>query len=576
MNNHHKIQQILTLTFSLGCGLAGVFPARAQSDALIINSGSASPTVAPGSLASAFGTFPGAATATATNLPLPTVLGGAEVLVAGRAAPLLYVSASQINFQVPGQTGAGAAMVVFRVNGTQTAMSRLMVATAAPGVFSVVNQDGKTHGPNDPVRRGDPLTIWATGYGELTGTVPDGNSGPNPALTTKVKPRVSIGGAEAEVRFSGLPAGASGLWRINVLVPLDAPLGANVPLLVTQNLVSNRVALRIVEGRASDAADSQPLTLKDTGMFFVGGRTVPLAAGGGGGGGAVASTWTEQSMVHYFIPENRTQKLPIVMVPGLGLSSYMYTATPDGRLGWAQHFAKRGYAVYVFNDPLTAPSGFDVSPFNALKAGQTPAAAVPNLAIWSNDVIWQRWGLGAVPDQAYDDTRFPVKYVDQFQQAMPARSAPAGDAQGAALDALKVRALLALLERVGPCILMTHSAGGATGFDANLQKPGLVKAMVVLEPTGCPTEPAAVSDGFKDKSFLAVYGDYIQSRGQTGRLAACRTTASLVRGLGNAGEAMVLPEMGIRGNTHLLTQDNNHDEIARMVMRWLEASVRAF
>ncbi|NOT60953.1 MAG: hypothetical protein HOP19_12110, partial [Acidobacteria bacterium] len=263
------------------------------------------------------------------------------------------------------------------------------------------------------------------------------------------------------------------------------------------------------------------------------------------------------------------------MVPGLGLSSYMYMATPDGRLGWAQLFAKRGYAVYVFDDPLTAPSGFDVSPFNALKAGQTPAANVPNLAIWSNEVIWQRWGFGAVAGQPYDDTRFPVTHVDQFQRAMPPRSAPAGDAQGTGLDALKVRALLALLERVGPCILVTHSAGGSTGFDANLQKPNLVKAMVVLEPTGCPTEQAAVTNGFKDKSFLAVYGDYIQSRGQTGRLTACRTTANLVRGLGNTGETIVLPEMGIRGNTHLFTQDNNSDEIARMVLRWLETNVRA-
>jgi pimeloyl-ACP methyl ester carboxylesterase len=467
-------------------------------------------------------------------------------------------------------------MAEIRVSGTVVAVGRLNVAAAAPGVFFTINQDGKMSSALEPVRRGDPLTIFGTGYSELSAALADGQAGPTPALSTKATPQVTLGGVNAEVRSSVLVPGAVGLWRINVIVPLNAPPGDNTPLLVTQGSTSNRVALRVVAGREPDPTESQPLALKEMGMFFVGGRKIaaPFIGAGGGGGGGMATQWTEQSLVHYLIPENRSQKLPIVMVPGLGLTSYMYLSTPDERAGWAQHFVKRGYAVYVFDDPLTGPSGFDVNPFNGLRAGRVPAADVPNFAIWSNEVIWNRWGLGAAADRPYDNTRFPVRQVDQFQRAIPPRSAPAGDGDEVGLNALKVRALRALLDRVGPCILMTHSAGGAIGFEANLQKPELVKAMVVLEPTGCPTVQTEVSNGFKDKSFLAVYGDYIQERGQTGRLNACRTTAGLVRGLGNTGEVLVLPELGIRGNTHLFTQDNNNDEIARMVIRWLEANVR--
>ena len=50
------------------------------------------------------------------------------------------------------------------------------------------------------------------------------------------------------------------------------------------------------------------------------------------------------------------------MVPGMGLTSYLYLATPDGRDGWAQILAKAGHPVYVFDDPNNAISGFDVSP----------------------------------------------------------------------------------------------------------------------------------------------------------------------------------------------------------------------
>src|ERR1700734_1865237 len=64
------------------------------------------PRVAPGSLASVFGTGLANATDSASGLPLTTSLGGTSVSVAGTLAPLLYVSATQINFQVPSGTAS--------------------------------------------------------------------------------------------------------------------------------------------------------------------------------------------------------------------------------------------------------------------------------------------------------------------------------------------------------------------------------------------------------------------------------------------------------------------------------------
>src|ERR1700733_10495899 len=73
------------------------------------------PRVAPGSIACIFGAGLASATTQASGFPLNTTLGGTTVSVAGTLAPLLYVSAGQINFQVPSSTASGSVAVV--VNG---------------------------------------------------------------------------------------------------------------------------------------------------------------------------------------------------------------------------------------------------------------------------------------------------------------------------------------------------------------------------------------------------------------------------------------------------------------------------
>lgn len=51
------------------------------------------------------------------------------------------------------------------------------------------------------------------------------------------------------------------------------------------------------------------------------------------------TVWVEQAMVYTLIPDTSAGD-PVVMVPGMGLGSFIYLSTPDGRKGWAQLFAK--------------------------------------------------------------------------------------------------------------------------------------------------------------------------------------------------------------------------------------------
>ena len=134
---------------------------------------------------------------------------------------------------------------------------------------------------------------------------------------------------------------------------------------------------------------------------------------------------------------------------------------------------------------------------------------------------------------------------------------------------MKADALVKLLEQTGPAILIVHSASGGTGLEATRMRPDLVRAFVAVEIVGSPTDPEDIRKHFADKKFIGVFGDHFDIRPMSGRYEACETTARLIRDAGGSAEVIWLPKLGIKGNTHLLMQDNNNDDIAQMLLERL-------
>ena len=65
-------------------------------------------------------------------------------------------------------------------------------------------------------------------------------------MPTLATPTVTMGGAVAQVQFSGLAPGLAGVYQVNAVVPDEAPSGDAVPLIVTMNDVpSNTVTIAI-------------------------------------------------------------------------------------------------------------------------------------------------------------------------------------------------------------------------------------------------------------------------------------------------------------------------------------------
>ncbi|QDT66321.1 alpha/beta hydrolase family protein [Calycomorphotria hydatis] len=324
---------------------------------------------------------------------------------------------------------------------------------------------------------------------------------------------------------------------------------------------------------AEDSVAVKPLVLDRTGVMFVGGRQVPMTGGGRRGGEVQQTQIVEQAPVHYLIPPEQKSKgkLPVVMVPGMGLTSYIYLGTPDGRDGWATLFAREGYPVYVFDEPNNAVSGFNVSSINTVKAGQADVEELPRFMLWSNETIWRRWGIGPEVGKPFEDTRFPVSHIGQLYASMtPVYGTSRGSgSRGAGGGGVKAQALVELLEQIGPAILVLHSMSGQTGFEATRLRPDLVKSIVAVEVVGSPTDVGDIWDHFLDVHYIGVYGDHFDVRRMAGRHQASEKTAELIANSGGKSHMIWLPQKGIHGNTHLLMMDNNNDVIAKMIMECL-------
>jgi pimeloyl-ACP methyl ester carboxylesterase len=279
------------------------------------------------------------------------------------------------------------------------------------------------------------------------------------------------------------------------------------------------------------------------------------------------SRYVDDALIHYAIPRDLQYGVPIVAIPGLALSSYLYLTTPDGRPGWVDLFADAGLSFYVYNDPLfDFADGFSVGPFVAPEEGRPPADPLAEVS-WDPAEIWPRWGFGPEEGVPHEDVRFPTDDMQAFVDAFPRRSAsPAGSGRFAA-NYIAPK-LVSLLEQIGPVVLMAHSASGLYAVRAAHLRPDLVVGFIFLEPIGVPGEEDFPA--FAHTDLLGIYADYVVERGQENRKAGTEAAAALYVAQGRAGEVISLPEdLEIHGNTHMMMQDNNNDFIADLIIGWI-------
>lgn len=236
----NRIRSLLFAAAALAA--LGLAASSAQAQIAVVNAMSSKRgyPVAPGSLVSAYGNFAGASQEVAASFPWPTMLGGAMVTVGGMPAPLYFVSAAQINLQVPWGVPAGGLQSIIVTVGGNTVQGRVLTAETDPALYhrTVVNADGSTNSADNPAAApGGVVIVYGTGIGPVDNTPADGapaDPSGNPLSRGAQPVRAFFGGAEGTVHFSGLAPGFVGLWQLNLQLPTLPPTAAGaLPLLVT-------------------------------------------------------------------------------------------------------------------------------------------------------------------------------------------------------------------------------------------------------------------------------------------------------------------------------------------------------
>lgn len=328
---------------------------------------------------------------------------------------------------------------------------------------------------------------------------------------------------------------------------------------------------------------SSLIKIQEQGSFAVGGSLLS-ASGNYNPQSKTAEDKTfhgDHAYVFYQIPA-KPKKLPIVFWHGIGQFSKTWESTPDGREGFQNIFLRKGYGVYLLDQPRRGNAG-----------RSTLATTI------KPELDEQKWfntfRVGVWPDY-FPNVQFakdPETLNQYFRQMTP-------DTGEIDIN-VNAKAVAALFEKIGDGILVTHSHSGGMGWQTVL-KSNHIRAVVSYEPgsnfvfpEGEVPQPIASSSGplvalgIPLKDFMALtkipiviyYGDFIPATpnpnpGQDGwraRLEMARIWANTINKYGGNASVVHLPEVGIYGNTHFPFSDLNNQQIAELMETWLRKNV---
>ncbi|MDS1032761.1 alpha/beta fold hydrolase [Porphyromonadaceae sp. NP-X] len=325
--------------------------------------------------------------------------------------------------------------------------------------------------------------------------------------------------------------------------------------------------------------DNDLIVIKEQGSFTVGGSVLksdgvfnPITRGPEG-----QTLHGDHAYIVYQIPAN-ARKLPLIFWHGFGQSSKTWGTTPDGRDGFQNIFLRRGFGVYLIEQPRRG------------NAGRSTVEA--NIKPVTDDQEWfGTFRLGIWPNY-FDGVQFDKseETLNQFLRQMTPNIGP--------VDTEVITSSISeLFNKIGAGILVTHSQSGGFGWLTAIRNNN-VKAIVSYEPGSSfvfpeGEVPSAISSSagpltaneISMNEFMKLtkipiiiyYGDFIPEQpsddpgtdGWRARLEMAKIWRDTVNKYGGDVTLVHLPEIGIKGNTHFPFSDLNNLEIADLMSEWL-------
>ena len=221
----------------------------------VTNSASFMSGMAAGSLVTAFaaGVRDQPGSLVADSLPLPLVLGGVSVTVAGIAAPVYSVSnqngQEQVTFQAPWSVATvSSAPVIITRDGNSSAPAGVTASPVQPGVYTGGGQAIVVRAADYTLRapKGDYVFVYASGLGAVSNTPADGSGAPSvPLAATLADVRVMLGGLPCDVQYAGLAPGFVGIYQVNFRIPAAAGAGPQDLVLSVAGVASPAVKVAV-------------------------------------------------------------------------------------------------------------------------------------------------------------------------------------------------------------------------------------------------------------------------------------------------------------------------------------------
>jgi hypothetical protein len=334
----------------------------------------------------------------------------------------------------------------------------------------------------------------------------------------------------------------------------------------------------------ANQSPNSPIVLQKIGSMYAGGTLVtapgvwdptnpnPFGAPAG------QTLHADGVYAQYKIP-NSPRGLPLVMWHGC--LSPAWETTPDGREGYESIFLRRSWSTYIIDWPRMGRSG---------KSSQG-ATITPG---FTDQASWNSWRLGIWPNF------FPNSQFPQGADALDHFFREGGNSNGPSNNTVSTDAVAALFNKIGPAILITHSASGMPGL-VTATKSSNVKAIIAYEPnegvfpTGeappcmpnaggllmCPTV-ISPSD-FNKLTRIPIriqFGDFIPTSPDPTnvardnwrvRLANNQAFVETINKHGGDAVLVKLPDLGIFGNSHFSFTDLNNLQIADLLSAYLHS-----
>lgn len=225
----------------------------------VVSAADSKSPAAPGGLITVYGTNLSPTNQATSQIPVPTALANSCITVNGQPIPLIFVSPTQVNAQMPFQA-VGAETVVVHTPGGTSDNFNLIVQPNSPAVFLSGVAGPVTNLPtiirlannllvtdSNPVHPGDSLVIYLTGLGQTNPAGTTGFPAPgSPLASALTATAVTLGGMNLPLTYAGLAPGEVGVYQINLNVPGGVPTGIAMPLTITQGSGNVTVSIRVV------------------------------------------------------------------------------------------------------------------------------------------------------------------------------------------------------------------------------------------------------------------------------------------------------------------------------------------